>query len=78
MVNLDFLFDAPFIINSIMMGITWYIGFLYIRKGFNPANADKMASFQQEALYGGVAAALSPIVSRFVTGFIVEFFGLRL
>jgi len=76
MISLDFL-DVPFLIESALMGISWYVGFLYIRKGFNPSNTGKLDQFKQEAIYGGIAAAMSPIVSRVITSIIVDIFGIR-
>lgn len=52
-------FSKKDIINSIIAGILWTLTYLYIRRYWNPATRNNFMDYKDDAIYGGIAAAVA-------------------
>jgi hypothetical protein len=59
------------LVQAIVFGVIWGLAFYYIRKGLNKRNFTENAeakreAFKWDAIYGGLATAVSVIAKKFV------------
>jgi hypothetical protein len=55
------------IISAIINGLIWSFTYLYIRRYFNPENNKNIEKWKTDAIYGGIASAISVILKDVIT-----------
>lgn len=57
-----------FVIKALLWGLTYY----FIRRRLNPENEGKVEKFQNDAIYGSIAAFISGIAYWFINSRFIE------
>lgn len=54
------------IIESVIQGLLWAFTYYYIRRGLNPETKNKLKTFRNDTIYGGVAMAAMVFLRKYI------------
>jgi hypothetical protein len=55
---------------ALLWGIIWAFSYYFVRRALNPANEGKLETFKDDAIYGGLAVAVTVILQNFAQRYV--------